>query len=103
MKKFLIKLWLDCGGANRRENALCIKFTQAVEEGQSTPEIGVTNFEVLISVKDYEVDYEQSGKLWFNDLELSFSPDGDETKCGVIAVKVKDVEEPLFVNIHEIQ
>ncbi len=48
---------------------------------------------------DFEIDYEKSGKLWFNQLNFSFGPDTkDETKEGCIYVKVKNVDDGI-VNV----
>jgi len=93
MKKALLRFFIQ------EDKALCVKVTcDEKNEGKEAPQIGVSpDGDAIVSVLDFEVDYEKSGKLWFNQLDLSFRPASkDETKEGCIFVKVKDVDDGVI-------
>lgn len=93
MKKALLRFLIE------EDKALCVKVTCDEEnEGKEAPHIGISpNGEAVVSVLDFEIDYEKSGKLWFNQLNFWFLPDTkEETKLGCIYVKVKDAEDGII-------
>jgi hypothetical protein len=94
MKKALLRFYVQ------EDKSLCVKITCDEEcEGKEAPRISVApDGEVVISVLDFEIDYEKSGKLWFNQLNFYFGPDAreDETKVGCIFVKVKNADDGLM-------
>ena len=93
MKKALLRFFTE------EDKSLCIKITCDEEnEGKEAPQIGVSpDGDTIVSVLDFEIDYEKSGKLWFNQLDLLFYPASKgETKEGCIFVKVKDVDDGVI-------
>lgn len=93
MKKALLRFFTE------EDKSLCVKITCDEKlEGKEAPQIGISpDGEAIVSVLDFEIDYEKSGKLWFNQLDFWFSPDSkDETKVGCIFVKVKNVDDGVI-------
>ncbi len=96
MKKALLRFF------TQEDKSLCVKIVCDEElEGKEAPLIGVSPYgryaRAIVSVLDFEIDYENSGKLWFNELVFSFKPNSpDETKEGCILVEVKDKENGVI-------
>ena len=89
MEKYLIKFWSE--NDVKFEKMLVIEFTP--DEDDETNSVGAPGIyvsstgDVYLSVKSFKIDYEKSGKCWFNDLRIRFTPDDGESKeLGVITV-----------------
>jgi hypothetical protein len=78
------------------ENSLFVKVKCFEGEGDEAPLIAISRDGVVsIVVKDFEIDYERSGKLWFNMLDFCFDDDpNDET--GTIFVSMKKKNDKFF-------
>ena len=93
MKKALLRFIVD----EDEENSLFVKVKCFEGEGDNAPLIAISRDGVAsIVVNDFEIDYERSGKLWFNMLNFYF----DDDEFGTIFVSVKNKNDKfLFVSI----
>ena len=68
-------------------------------EKEGDPQIGIRpDGTAVVKVDDFEIDYENSGKLWFNQLDIYYgSDDKEETKLGLFLVRPKDEDEVINV------
>ena len=68
-------------------------------EKEGDPQIDIRpDGTAVVKVDDFEIDYENSGKLWFNQLEIYYrSDDKEETKLGSFLVRPKDEDGVITV------
>ena len=84
MKKFLIKFWIDGEKPDNSESALWIKCVyNGINErhGVCTPVVTFdSEIYCHIGVDEFEIDYEKSGKLWFNTFSVEFDGGKNELR-----------------------
>ena len=90
MKKALLRFFVE----DKEKKSLYVMITCNEEnDGEDAPVIAISpddNGTALLSVLDFEIDHEKSGKLWINDLELSLDDKiYDDGVGGVLWVKNK--------------
>lgn len=96
MKKTLLKFFVE------KDQPLYVKITCNEEyEGKEAPQINISqDCKVMVSVLGFEIDYEKSGKLWFNRLDFFFIADSEEKPNeGSIHIEVKNVKDFITVCI----